>query len=150
MNKYHTIIAGIGDDELRQAVRELKILEETGVLLEGGAVREIMRRVQDEVKITGHDARTAVERDLIRLADDWEVNDFQAAIGYNPFEEPSHEAEHSGAAVAYDALKEARTLIDSVVFIATEGDTGPVLAQIDAVSGPAKTKAPKRRAASPG
>lgn len=71
---------------------------------------------------------------LPEMADEWEEADFVAAIGYNPSDMPEcSEAGTSGAVEAAAALQKARALLDSVAFVANEGDTlGPIQA-IDAV-----------------
>jgi hypothetical protein len=75
--------------------------------------------------------------ELGEMADEWAPVDRIAALGYDPLERPeAYEGccvLHTGAKQAQDALACARALLDSVAFVATEGDTEPVLAQIDAV-----------------
>lgn len=71
--------------------------------------------------------------DLPEMADEWPAKERIDALGYDPLGGAYHDAESSGAASAADALKAARALLDSVAFVRTEGDTGPVIAVIDAV-----------------
>ena len=71
--------------------------------------------------------------DLPEMADEWEPLDRIKAIGYDPLGEPSHEAATSGASQAEKALVEARKLLDSVSFVAKEGDTRKPLKLINAV-----------------
>lgn len=74
---------------------------------------------------------------LPEMADDWEPRSLIAALGYNPFDQV--EATHgrnvssTGATAAAKAMKAARDLIDSVAYVAKEGDKEKVLAAIDAV-----------------
>lgn len=74
---------------------------------------------------------------LTEMADDWTPQTRIAALGYDPLETDAaavgHAVGDSGAAAAHKALLQARTLIDSVAFVAEEGDSAPVLASIDAV-----------------
>lgn len=78
--------------------------------------------------------------DLPEMADEWEEKDLIAALGYSPWavdetEAPiSHEAETSGADKAAEAIYAARRLLDSVAFVAKEGDTAPVIAALDEVA----------------
>ena len=59
------------------------------------------------------------------------------ALGYDPLELPEaskgREVSKTGACEAWDALHSARALVDSVAYVATEGDSAPVIAAIDAV-----------------
>lgn len=59
------------------------------------------------------------------------------ALGYDPLETPEaingREVETMGASQAMDAMRQARSLLDSVAFVAQEGDTQPVLQAIDDV-----------------
>lgn len=71
--------------------------------------------------------------DLPEMADEWEAKERINALGYDPLGGEYHDAESSGATSAADALRAARALLDSVAFVSTEGDTGPVIAAIDAV-----------------
>lgn len=74
---------------------------------------------------------------LPEMADEWEPADRIAALGYDPLDGDRPEAATSGAAEAIQALTSARVLLDSVVFVRTQGDTTPVIAAIDAVIAPA-------------
>lgn len=75
---------------------------------------------------------------LPEMADEWDEPDLVAALGYSPFElddtgSPiSHEADTSGSDKAADAMRVARKLLDSVAFVANEGDTEPVIDALDA------------------
>lgn len=78
--------------------------------------------------------------ELHEMADEWEDADLIAALGYNPLETEGaingREVTDTGATEAHAALVMARTLIDSVAYVSTEGDSAPVLAAIDAVITP--------------
>jgi len=73
------------------------------------------------------------------MADEWEESDLIAALGYSPFEFDHteapiwHEADTSGADKAAEAMRVARKLLDSVAFVAKEGDTAPVIEALDDV-----------------
>lgn len=60
-------------------------------------------------------------------------------MGYNPLEQAEatngREVNGTGATDAARAMKAARDLIDSVAYVAKEGDKNKVLAAIDAVLG---------------
>lgn len=77
--------------------------------------------------------------ELPEMADSWDEVDLIAALGYSPFalddaESPvTHEAETSGADKAAEAIRAARSLLDSVAYVANEGDTAPVLKMLDLV-----------------
>lgn len=68
---------------------------------------------------------------------EWDAEDRIAALGYDPLETDEaysgRDVEETGALAAQAALLQARTLLDSVAFVSTEGDTAPVLTAIDAV-----------------
>jgi hypothetical protein len=68
--------------------------------------------------------------ELPEMADDWEETHFIAAIGYNPFSGMDHEAATSGADAAAEAMNMAHSLIDSVAYVATEGDKDKPLAAL--------------------
>lgn len=68
--------------------------------------------------------------ELPEMADEWEVADFNSALGYYPFECHDIDAETSGATEAADALRNAYVLIDSVAHVRTPGDSLHVLPQI--------------------
>lgn len=75
--------------------------------------------------------------ELPEMADEWEPKYLVEALGYDPLEtkEASNgrEVGPTGAMASHLALMSARALIDSVAYIAKEGDSVPVLATIDAV-----------------
>jgi len=77
--------------------------------------------------------------DLPEMADEWDESDLIAAQGYSPFEldhteaPTSHEADTSGADKAAEAIRAARQLLDSVAFVAKEGDSTPVIESLDAI-----------------
>lgn len=75
--------------------------------------------------------------ELPEMADDWKPRSLIAALGYNPFQQPEavhgREVSGTGATDAAKAMKAARDLIDSVAYIAKEGDKDKVLTAIDAV-----------------
>lgn len=77
---------------------------------------------------------------LGEMADEWLTQDRIAALGYDPLEtQEAHEGRcvvDSGASKAHNALLAARGLLDSVAFVANEGDTSEVLALIDEVVQP--------------
>lgn len=81
---------------------------------------------------------------LPEMADEWKAKDLVKALGYNPFEEPNHEAKTTGAVEAAEALSAAKTLIDSVAFVSKEGDTEIPLRLICAALG--ETKEAERKA----
>lgn len=73
--------------------------------------------------------------ELPEMAEEWETEDLEAAIGYDPMSEREAIAGRSvgptGAAAAFDAMKRARDLIDSVAYISIEGDKDDVLTALD-------------------
>lgn len=73
--------------------------------------------------------------ELPEMANEWEAEDLEAAIGYDPTSEREAIVGRSvgptGAAAAFDAMKQARDLIDSVAHIAIEGDKDVVLTALD-------------------
>lgn len=75
--------------------------------------------------------------ELPEMADDWTPAQRIKALGYDPLALPEsnrgRDVGNTGACEAWDALHDARVLIDSVAFVATEGDSAPVIASIDAV-----------------
>ncbi|VVE18347.1 MULTISPECIES: hypothetical protein [Pandoraea] len=77
--------------------------------------------------------------ELPEMADEWEESDLIAALGYSPYEFDqseailSHEADTSGAGKAAEAIRAARKLLDSVAFVAKDGDTAPVIEALDEV-----------------
>lgn len=74
---------------------------------------------------------------LPEMADEWTSSQRVKALGYDPLELPEaskgREVSKTGACEAWDALHSARALVDSVAYVATEGDSAPVIAAIDAV-----------------
>jgi hypothetical protein len=77
---------------------------------------------------------------LGEMADEWLPQDREAALGYDPLAtieaiEGSCVVD-SGATQAHQALVASRKLLDSVAFVATEGDTAEVIALIDKVLSP--------------
>lgn len=78
--------------------------------------------------------------ELGEMADEWTTEERVAALGYDPLELPEaitgREVGQTGAAAACEVLLKARVLIDSVAYVAEEGDTAPVLAAVDAVLSP--------------
>lgn len=74
---------------------------------------------------------------LPEMADEWTPSILIAELGYNPFEQAEatngREVKETGATGAAKAMKAARDLIDSVAYVAKEGDKDKVLAAIDAV-----------------
>ena len=75
--------------------------------------------------------------DLPEMADEWSSADRIKALGYDPLAlseaASGRDVEDTGATKAWSALVKARTLIDSVAYVAVEGDTAPVLAEVDQV-----------------
>lgn len=73
--------------------------------------------------------------ELPEMAEEWETEDLEAAIGYDPMGEREAIVGRSvgptGAAAAFDAMKRARDLIDSVAYISIEGDKDDVLTALD-------------------
>ena len=84
---------------------------------------------------------------LPEMADEWQPKDRIAALGYDPLTEAEaalgREVGASGATAAYAALRQARALLGSVAFVASEGDSDSVLHSIDA----ALSSAPSRHEA---
>ena len=78
--------------------------------------------------------------EMPEMADEWTPEQFQEALGYYPLSTPEaaegREVGESGAAAAHSALMQARVLLDSVAFVAIEGDTTAVLEAIDSVCAP--------------
>ena len=72
---------------------------------------------------------------LPEMADAWQPRSLIAAVGYNPFDGPTHQAASSGADIAVKAMRKARELIDSVAFVSQEGDKDAPLAALDAALG---------------
>ena len=74
---------------------------------------------------------------LPEMADAWSRKSRIAALSYDPLDEPEAsrggDVAETGAAAAAAALHQSRRLLDCVAFVANEGDTEPVLRQIDAV-----------------
>lgn len=74
--------------------------------------------------------------ELPEMAEEWEAGDLEAALGYNPMDEREAIVGRSvgptGAAAAFSAMSLARGLIDSVAYIAIEGDKDAALAALDA------------------
>lgn len=72
---------------------------------------------------------------LPEMADEWTERQFIAALGYNPMTEEFLEVKSTGADAAAAAMKRARRLLDSVAFVAKEGDTKRPLSAIDEALG---------------
>lgn len=75
---------------------------------------------------------------LPEYAEEWTPEQREAALGYDPLSDSAvdgiyHEPEHTGAAIAADAMHQAAQLLDSVAFVAKEGDTEKPLADLRAV-----------------
>lgn len=74
---------------------------------------------------------------LPEMADTWTSRSRVAALGYDPLEQieavNGREVTSTGAFDAVQAMKAARRLIDSVSYVAKEGDKDRVLAAIDSV-----------------
>ena len=75
--------------------------------------------------------------ELPEMAEDWEPEHRVEALGYAPLDLPEalkgRHVTETGAAKAHEALSASRVLLDSVAFVATVGDTQPVIDLIDAV-----------------
>jgi len=67
MNQIESILQQVTDPELRVAVHELYSRNLTGVLPDG-VVRALVKRISEEVRIPGHDARTIAETGIYRIA----------------------------------------------------------------------------------
>lgn len=67
MNKINEVLNELTDAELQVAVHELHTLATSGVL-SGVVVRVLSNRLQSELNISGHDARTITENSIYRLA----------------------------------------------------------------------------------
>jgi hypothetical protein len=93
-----------------------------------------LRNSMDALRL--HDYAQA-HPNLPEMADEWKPKQRIAALGYDPLatDEATNgrEVGETGATAAYKALQKARALIDSVAYVAKEGDSGSVLASIDAV-----------------
>jgi len=72
---------------------------------------------------------------LPEMADEWEAADLIAALGYNPADKQYSEPDTSGCAEVARLLERVRELLDSVVFVKTEGDTVRLVRDIDALLG---------------
>lgn len=75
------------------------------------------------------------ENRLDEAADEWESSERVAALGYDPMFDGDCEAVTAGTAVAVSALLRARELLDSVTYVAEEGDTKSALVLIDKALG---------------
>lgn len=71
--------------------------------------------------------------DLPDMADDWEPEQREVALGYDPLDRPAIEAQTSGADVIAHALVDAFRLLDSVAFVQQEGDTAQLIDTLSAV-----------------
>jgi hypothetical protein len=67
MNPIKRLFLGLPDDELRAAVAELKVLDDTGVMPQG-SIAALSTRVRETVGITASDARSVVMSEVIRQA----------------------------------------------------------------------------------
>ena len=67
MNLIEAIFQDISEPQLRVAVHELYSRNLTGVLPDG-VVRALAKRISEEVRIPGHDARTIAETGIYRIA----------------------------------------------------------------------------------
>ena len=66
MNKVSQLLRSLSDLELRQALREIKELEETGVLKDG-VTRGTIRKLSRELAIPHSDAHPVVIQGLFRI-----------------------------------------------------------------------------------
>lgn len=82
-----------------------------------------------------YDYWQAHEDTLGEMADEWEAKDRITALGYDPMDGTNNEAKTTGADVAVSAMTKARKLLDSVAFVAKEGDTVKPLEALDAALG---------------
>ena len=67
MNQIESILQQVTDPELRVAVHELHSRNLSGVL-PGGVVRALSKRIAEDARIPGHDARTIAETGIYRIA----------------------------------------------------------------------------------
>lgn len=67
MNSVQTILSSIPDDDLRKAVRELRELEDQGVL-PAGIVRSLRTRLAAETGLSESDAVKVADASIYRLA----------------------------------------------------------------------------------
>lgn len=67
MNTVEQIVRGIPDAELKEAVAEMKALDETGVL-PNGHVRALAHRLQHEAGLLADDARKVAHASVLRIA----------------------------------------------------------------------------------
>lgn len=70
---------------------------------------------------------------LPEMADEWSPAQFKRAIGYDPMLAEPTESTTTGAFAAAKALADARKLIESMAFVANEGDTKKLLKKISEV-----------------
>jgi hypothetical protein len=71
--------------------------------------------------------------ELPEMADEWQAKHRISAVGYDPLSENPHEKTTTGAVAVVLALQSARKLLDSVAFVAKEGDSKKTIRLIDAV-----------------
>ena len=67
MNEVQRILSEVSDDKLKQAVREMKAMDDSGVL-PNGVVQEITDRMKKEVGLSENNARRLVWQEVFRLA----------------------------------------------------------------------------------
>lgn len=67
MNAVQQILADLSDDEIRTAVNELRVLDETAVL-PAGIIRNTARRLIEEVGVPSQNALTITKTECIRIA----------------------------------------------------------------------------------
>lgn len=92
-----------------------------------------LRNAFDALRLYDH--WQAHEDTLGEMADEWKPKDRIAALGYDPMDGTNYEAATTGADGVVSAMVQAHKLIDSVAFVAKEGDTKKPLAALDAVLG---------------
>lgn len=67
MNCVEAILHDLTDGQLRDAVNELHIRNQTGVMPHG-VVRNVSQRIAEEAGVPGHDARSIAETGIYRVA----------------------------------------------------------------------------------
>lgn len=68
VNKVQQIFDSLPDKEVQAAIREIKALDESGVLPHDGVVRTVSLRLQTEVGISAHDARHLASTQMMKQA----------------------------------------------------------------------------------
>lgn len=67
MNAVQQILKALTDVELKEALAEMKELEETAVLKQG-IVRNLVLKLQHDIGLSAHDARSVAHSSIFRVA----------------------------------------------------------------------------------